>query len=177
MTTPSAPNHVGDLLLDAFSRVRSGVHGAVEGLDRAALTLRVDAHAQWEIQEYGRVMAGMLKRVAPLSYEAWIDYDVRGTHLSRGELEALRALVAVDGAGTATGESGTGLSAGGTRLDRAALETHGLARREIDELFAKLSPPPALPDFSLDVASARSPEHFADRFAHAVPATDGTPAD
>ena len=31
------------------------------------LTLRVDAHAQWEIQEFGRVMAGMLKRVAPLS--------------------------------------------------------------------------------------------------------------
>ena len=23
-------------------------------------------------------MAGMLKRVAPLSYEAWIDYDVCG---------------------------------------------------------------------------------------------------
>ena len=51
------------------------------------LTLRVDAHAQWEIQEFGRVMAGMLKRVAPLSYEAWIDYDVCGTHLSRGELD------------------------------------------------------------------------------------------
>ena len=57
------------------------------------LTLRVDAHAQWEIQEYGRVMAGMLKRVAPLSYEAWIDYDVCGAHLSRAELEAMRALV------------------------------------------------------------------------------------
>ena len=28
------------------------------------LKLRVDHHAQWEIQEYGRVMAGMLKRVA-----------------------------------------------------------------------------------------------------------------
>jgi thymidylate synthase (FAD) len=40
------------------------------------LTLRVDAHAQWEIQEFGRVMAGMLKRVAPLKYEDWIDYDV-----------------------------------------------------------------------------------------------------
>ena len=52
------------------------------------LTLRVDAHAQWEIQEYGRVMAGMLKRVAPLSYEAWIDYDVCGAHLSRAELES-----------------------------------------------------------------------------------------
>src|SRR4029450_6713162 len=46
------------------------------------LTLRVDPRAQWEIQEYGKVMAGMLKRVAPLSYEAWIDYDVRGARLS-----------------------------------------------------------------------------------------------
>jgi thymidylate synthase (FAD) len=136
------------------------------------LTLRVDAHAQWEIQEYGRVMAGMLQRVAPMSYEAWIDYDVRGTHLSRGELESLRELVKVEGDGPAQG-----LSATGTRLDRAALEKHGLARREIDELFAKLAPAPALPDFSLDPATARSAEHFAERFAHAVPATDGAPSD
>jgi thymidylate synthase (FAD) len=132
------------------------------------LTLRVDAHAQWEIQEFGRVMAGMLQRVAPMSYEAWIDYDVRGTHLSRGELQAIRDLVKVDA---------DGLGATGARLDRAALEKHGLARREIEELFAKLAPAPALPDFSLDVANARSAEHFADRFAHAVPATDGAPAD
>jgi thymidylate synthase (FAD) len=136
------------------------------------LTLRVDAHAQWEIQEYGRVMAGMLERVAPLSYEAWIDYDVRGAHLSRGELEALRALVSVEGEGP-----GQGLAATGARLGRAALEQRGLARREVDELFAKLAPAPALPDFSLDVATARSAEHFADRFAHAVPATDAAPAD
>ena len=59
------------------------------------LTLRVDTHAQWEIQEFGRVMAGMLKRVAPLSYEAWIDYDVCGAPLSRMELDALRACVEV----------------------------------------------------------------------------------
>jgi thymidylate synthase (FAD) len=124
------------------------------------LTLRVDAHAQWEIQEYGRVMAGMLKRVAPLSYEAWIDYDVCGSHLSRGELGALRALVGVEG---------DALQAKGARLDRAALEAHGLARREIDELYAKLAPPPAVPDFELDLSSARSAEHFAERFASAVP--------
>jgi thymidylate synthase (FAD) len=136
------------------------------------LTLRVDAHAQWEIQEYGRVMAGMLQRVAPMSYEAWIDYDVRGTHLSRGEIESLRELVKVEGDGPAQGLSATGI-----RLDRAALEKHGLARREIDELFAKLAPAPALPDFSLDPATARSAEHFAERFAHAVPATDGAPSD
>ncbi len=88
----------------------------------------MDTHAQWEIQEYGRVMAGMLKRVAPLSYEAWIDYDVCGTHVSRAELSALRALVTVDGDGLAA-------AGGGARLDRAALEGHGLAKREIDELL------------------------------------------
>jgi len=128
------------------------------------LTLRVDAHAQWEIQEYGRVMAGMLKRVAPLSYEAWIDYDVCGGHVSRAELSALRALVSVDGeAGNA------GLQGKSARLDRAALEGHGLAKREIDELLVKLAPPAAVPDFELDLATARSPEHFAERFAAAVP--------
>ena len=100
------------------------------------LTLRVDTHAQWEIQEYGRVMAGMLKRVAPLSYEAWIDYDVCGTHVSRAELAAMRALVSVEGDGLA--------AASGARLDRAALEGHGLAKREVDELLAKLAPAPAV---------------------------------
>src|SRR6187402_1774028 len=63
------------------------------------LKLRVDHHAQWEIQEYGRVMAGMLKRVAPLSYEAWIDYDVCGERVSRMELDALRQLIGVEGDG------------------------------------------------------------------------------
>jgi thymidylate synthase (FAD) len=125
------------------------------------LTLRVDTHAQWEIQEYGRVMAGMLKRVAPLSYEAWIDYDVCGTHVSRAELSALRALVKTDGEGLA--------AASGARLDRAALEGHGLAKREIDELLTKLAPATTVPEFELDLASARPAEHFAERFAAAVP--------
>jgi thymidylate synthase (FAD) len=129
------------------------------------LTLRVDAHAQWEIQEYGRVMAGMLKRVAPLSYEAWIDYDVCGAHVSRGELDALRALIKLDG---------DGLAASG-RLDKAALAERGLANREIEELLGKLRPPAALPDFELDVSRARSAEHFAERFAKAVPAGEKPP--
>jgi thymidylate synthase (FAD) len=124
------------------------------------LSLRVDAHAQWEIQEYGRVMAGMLKRVAPMSYEAWIDYDVCGGHLSRAELSAIRALIGVEG---------DGLQGKAARLDRAALEGHGLAKREVDELLAKLGPAGAAPDFELDLASARSGEHFAERFAAAVP--------
>jgi thymidylate synthase (FAD) len=136
------------------------------------LTLRVDAHAQWEIQEFGRLMAGMLKRVAPLTYEAWIDYDVRGAHLSRLELEALRALVApVPGSG---GGDGLRVAAADAALDRAALLGRGLSAREVDELCAKLAPAPA-PDFELDLSRAKPGEHFAERFAAAVPRVDRTP--
>jgi thymidylate synthase (FAD) len=131
------------------------------------LTLRVDPHAQWEIQEFGRVMAGMLKRVAPLSYEAWIDYDVCGAHFSRMELDAIRSLIALDGVGEAQGVRATGGA-----LSREALAERGISKREIEELLGKLAPARAVPDFSLAVAAARPAEHFAARFADAVPKAD-----
>ena len=130
------------------------------------LRLRVDAHAQWEIQEFGRVMAGMLKRIAPLSYEAWIDYDVCGARMSRMELDAIRRLVQVDGT--------TLVARGGEQLDEAALESVGLARREVRELLTKLTSS-AVPDFELDPARSEPPETFAARFAAAVPKVDTTP--
>jgi hypothetical protein len=113
-------------------------------------------------------MAGMLKRVAPLSYEAWIDYDVCGGHLSRMELDALRSLVAVDGGG---------LRATGGALAKEALLERGLSKREIEELLVKLAPPRAVPDFALDVAAAKPAEHFAARFAAAVPKVDRAPVE
>lgn len=129
------------------------------------LTLRVDSHAQWEIQEFGRVMAGMLKAVAPLSYEAWIDYDVCGARLSRMELDALRQLLAVDG------EEVIGRD---RRLSPADQEVLGLSKRERGELLSKLAPAER-PDFTLDLRAARPPEHFAERFASAVPRVDAKP--
>ena len=132
------------------------------------LKLRVDTHAQWEIQEFGRVIAGMLKRVAPLSYEAFIDYDVCGARLSRMELEALRKLVAVEG---------DGLQAkAGAKLDAAGLETLGLSKREARELFDKLNASDT-PDFELDLSKARPAEEFAVRFAAAVPKVDKPPSE
>ena len=129
------------------------------------LTLRVDRHAQWEIQEYGRVMAGMLERVAPLSYEAWIDYDVCGAPFSRLELDALRSLVEA---------KDRTLEGKGSTLDRERLLSVGLSAREIDELFDKLAPRP-VPNFELDVSRAVSPEVFAERLAQAVPKIDKAP--
>jgi thymidylate synthase (FAD) len=132
------------------------------------LKLRVDAHAQWEIQEYGRVMAGMLKRVAPLSYEAFIDYDVCGARLSRMELDAIRNLVTV---------SDQGLQArAGASIDAPRLESLGLAKREARELLDKLAAD-AVPDFELDLSKARPAEEFAVRFAAAVPKLDKPPVE
>ncbi|NLE88906.1 MAG: FAD-dependent thymidylate synthase [Myxococcales bacterium] len=131
------------------------------------LTLRVDPHAQWEIQAYGRVMAGMLERVAPLSYEAWIDYDVCGSRMSHMELEALRHLLRVDDGA---------LRASAGSLEEPALSELGLSPREIRELFAKLEPRER-PSFSLDVSQGRPAEHFQERFAEAVPSGDPAPTD
>ncbi len=125
------------------------------------LTLRVDPHAQWEIQQFGRVMAGMLKRVAPLSYEAWIDYQVCGSRVSHGELDALRRLLEVrDGGLAPRAEAGP--------LGPEELAKVGLSGREVRELLEKLEPMER-PDFELDVGAFRTPEEFEERLAKAVP--------
>lgn len=131
------------------------------------LTLRVDTHAQWEIQEFGRVMAGMLKRVAPLSYEAWIDYDVCGGHMSRMEFDVVRRLLSSEGEGV-SGREGA--------LTKQQLLDAGLSAREVAELLQKLGPKP-VPDFELDLSQAKSGEYFAERFAAAVPKSDRSPTE
>ncbi len=125
------------------------------------LTLRVDAHAQWEIREYGRVMAGMLKRVAPLAFEAWLDYSVLGARMSYGELRALGLLLERDRGGIA-------VRAGAGRVSRQELAALGLSGREIRELQAKLDAP-ARPDFDLDMGTMQTPAAVEAKMNAAVP--------
>ena len=127
------------------------------------LSLRVDPHAQYEIRAFARVMAGMLQRVAPLSFEAWCDYEFRGTTLSRGELEAVRRLVRPEDGG---------LVGSAERVGPEALAALGLSAREIEELLAKLAPAPAPEDLTLDLSAARAAEWFAQRMETAVPRVD-----
>lgn len=127
------------------------------------LTLRADPHAQYEIRVYAEVMAGMVKRVAPLTYEAWLDYDVGGTQLSRGELAALRDLLEVDGERISARP--------GASLDATALAVHGLAPREVRELLGKLQPRP-LPDFELDLSRMRPAAEIEAEMLAAVPRPD-----
>ncbi|MFW6328112.1 MAG: FAD-dependent thymidylate synthase [Bacteroidota bacterium] len=55
------------------------------------LKLRLDYHAQWEIQEYGKVIAEMTKSVAPMAYEAFEKHIVNAVTFSGEELAALKA--------------------------------------------------------------------------------------
>ena len=126
------------------------------------LTLRDDPHAQWEIQAFARVMAGMLKRVAPLSYEAWIDYNVCGQVMSRGDILALKELVEAEEDGIRARQDVEGV------VDREKLQEFGLSVREVRELIAKLEPVKR-PDHDLDLADMRKAEDVAEELGAAVP--------
>ena len=57
------------------------------------ISLRADAHAQYEIQVYAQALAELTRRWVPDVYEAFVDYQVEGASLSRMEIAALRALL------------------------------------------------------------------------------------
>ena len=46
------------------------------------VNLRADSHAQWEIQEYARIMLNILQLWVPLVTKAFINYRTGGAHLS-----------------------------------------------------------------------------------------------
>lgn len=124
------------------------------------LSLRVDHRAQWEIQQFGQVIAAMVKRVAPLSYEAWIDYDLGAEPLTRVEREVLARLV--DG-------SEDGIAArDGASVSTDVMKEMGLSAREARELVEKVQAPPSQ-DFDLDLSSMKSADEMAELMYKAVP--------
>jgi thymidylate synthase (FAD) len=82
------------------------------------LSLRADAHAQYEIRAYAEAMVAILKRWVPLTAEAFEQHRLRAVTLSKGALSVVRRML--------SGEAVT-------------LETSGLGKREWSELQAVLS--------------------------------------
>ncbi len=54
------------------------------------LSLRMDPHAQLEIQDYARAMYRLIQPIVPVACEAFEDYRLHDMHLTRLEIEALR---------------------------------------------------------------------------------------
>lgn len=132
------------------------------------LTLRVDSHAQFEIQEYGKIIAGMVKRVAPLSYEAWIDYDVLSIHLSRMELNAIKKFIKIGSSQQGKKYIDTSNYSNPIFEDDADIGSV----REFNELINKFSKGNDIPDFELDLSKAKDGLYFEEKMLAAVPKID-----
>ena len=58
------------------------------------LSLRADAHAQYEIRAYAETMIDTLQRWCPISHDAFMEHRMGGAHLSRTALTVVKRLLA-----------------------------------------------------------------------------------
>jgi len=58
------------------------------------LSLRADAHAQYEIRAYAETMIDTLQRWCPISHDAFMEHRMGGAHLSRTALAIVKRLLA-----------------------------------------------------------------------------------
>jgi thymidylate synthase (FAD) len=115
------------------------------------LRLRCDPHAQYEIRAFAAVMAGILQKVAPLTYEAWVDYDLLAQQFSRLEVAMLAT-------GATTNKA----------TEKEVAAQYGISPREVREFFGKLHERKP-PDFTLDLGTARPGSYYEEMFAEAAP--------
>ncbi len=59
------------------------------------LKLRLDQHAQYEIREYAKAIAQIVKGICPLSYEAFEDYVLQTISFSKQEIEWIKEHIAI----------------------------------------------------------------------------------
>lgn len=128
------------------------------------LKLRVDPHAQWEVRQFANIIAGIFKQVAPLSYEAWVDYQLSAKTFSKQELKILTDFICVT-------KDNDGSLFFTTDDDKTRVSETQLPKRELNEFFAKLQPPEDY-DFSLGLSQAKDFDYFKSKFEAATPKID-----
>lgn len=119
------------------------------------LALRSDSHAQKQIRVYGDVMAGIVKRLCPLSFEAFQDYQQTAVTFSQSEMRAIRLLSSYHVSPIAWESPPASISEAVAELFVA----DGATKREIAEFWDKLKVR-VKKDYSLDTASSRSGDYY-----------------
>lgn len=112
------------------------------------LSLRTHHHAQLEIRQYANVIAGLTKRVAPICYEAWLDYQYCARNFSRLDLLFLSYLSSPDIYGQF--EMGEWQSCYETDEGKYHKEL-GFSKSEYIDFWSKLNPI-KVPNFDLDLS-------------------------
>lgn len=142
------------------------------------LSLRSDGHAQWEIQQYSNLKAAMAKRVAPLSFQAWLDYEFQACTFSRMEMEMLRRLIGtgiLDTKGTSTP---THVQVNSGDILKKHADEQGMSKREWEDFMAafdhvrtpdKYKSLFDAPQFQLDLSKAKPGSWYEAEIAKYVP--------
>ncbi len=81
------------------------------------LSLRADSHAQYEIRVYAEAMLDLVKAWVPLTFEAFEEYRLFGTHISRTGMEVIKAML---------------------KGEHVSQESSGMTKREWGELMGTL---------------------------------------
>lgn len=118
------------------------------------LKLRLDPHAQWEIRQYAKVIAGMVKRVAPIAFEAFCDYSFYADPLTKLDKKFLEFLVKEFNFDSF--DAVKNIYEGSGCVEHKKI---GFSDREIEEFWKKLVIPESL-DFDLKIEDSKSPEYF-----------------
>ncbi|MCL5019687.1 MAG: FAD-dependent thymidylate synthase [Patescibacteria group bacterium] len=84
------------------------------------LKLRLDEHAQQEFREYAQVIAEIVKKVVPVTYEAFEDFELHSLEFSKKELLVLKECVKI------------------IDIPAGIPEKVGLKGRELSEFLAKI---------------------------------------
>jgi thymidylate synthase (FAD) len=87
------------------------------------MRLRADAHAQWEIVQFAKVIDDIVRQWGPVSHQAYLDYRQNAVTFSAMEMQALRDYFAI---------------LQPHREDDGWPEPKGLSERELREFFDKL---------------------------------------
>lgn len=133
------------------------------------LNLRSDSHAQWEIQQVSNLKAGICQRIAPLAFEAWIDYEFQARTFSRMEMQILRQLLR-----TQERHGDRVLGTDGGSINDEIRPHYGLSKREWDDLLTAFEPTGAVDPyerktFELDISKAKTAEWFAEEAKKYLP--------
>ena len=123
------------------------------------LKLRTAQDAQLEIRDYAHLMACMVKRVAPLSFEAFLDYAYAAKSFSRLDLELLNY---INGFNFFQIGDDTTIDTWESTYINTKCDYHekiGMTKRELVEFFTKLTPP-LIPNFDLDLSKSKTVEQM-----------------
>ena len=104
------------------------------------MSLRCDSHAQLEIRVYANKIAGMVKELFPLTFEAWYDYHFNAVNFTRLDRILLQDWIICC--------HNVGVGRENKEYMESCAEAIGMGKRELIEFWDKISPPTEQ-DFSL----------------------------